>query len=122
MASKTTNGTNLVKLCIFVREQYCLHRLTSVTAGSFGYGGNANEVAEDARFEGYVANVGAAQAANQNTIQQLVARSKMQADAITQMQQQLAQLAETGVQPPAAPPVQYQQQWQQPQQPYNPCR
>ena len=44
----------------FTREQCRLHRLTSATAGSFGYGGNANEAAEDAAFEGYVANVGAA--------------------------------------------------------------
>ena len=105
MSSKTTNGTNLVKLCIFVREQYCLHRLTSATAGSFGYGGNANKAAEDARFEGYVANIGAAQAANQNTIQQLVVRNNMQENAISKMQQRLAKLAATGVQPPAAPPV-----------------
>ena len=69
-----------------MRQQCRLHRLTSATAGSFGYGGNAIEAAEDVRFEGYVANVGAAQAENQNTIQQLVARNNMQANAITKMQ------------------------------------
>ena len=99
----------------FMREQCRLHRLTSATAGSFGFGGNANEATEDdARFEGFVANVGAAHAANQNVVQTLVHRNNMQANAITQMQQQISQLAAAGVQVLDAPPVQYQQQ------PYNP--
>ena len=92
-----------------MREQCRLHRLTSATDGSFGYEGNTNEAAEDARFEGYMANVGTAQAANQNTIQQLVARNNMHANAITQIQHQIAQLAATTAQPPAAPPFQYEQ-------------
>ena len=74
----------------FMREQCRLHCLTSATAGSFGYGGNENKAAEDAACEGYVANVGTAQAANQNVVQTLVQRNNMQANAITQMQQQLA--------------------------------
>ena len=95
----------------FTRDQCSLHRLTSATAGSFGYGGNANEAAEDdARFKGCVANAGAAQAANQNMVQTIIQRNNVQASAITQMQQQLAQLAAAGVQAPAAPPVQYKQQ------------
>ena len=93
-----------------MREQCRLHRLTSATAGSFGYGGNANEAAEDASFEGYVASVGAAQAANQNVVQTLIQRNNVQASAITQMQQQLAQMVAVGVQAAAVPPVQYQQQ------------
>ena len=76
----------------FVREQCRLHHLTSTTAGSFGYGGNANEAAEDARLKGYVVNVGAAQVANQNIVQTLVARNNMQANAITQLQQHIVQL------------------------------
>ena len=93
-----------------MREQCRLHRLTSATAGSFGYGGNASEAAGDAAFEGYVANVGAAQAANQNVVQTLIQRNNVQPSAITQMQQQLAQMTAAGVQAPAVPPVQYQQQ------------
>ena len=76
-----------------MRKQCRLHPLTSVTAGSFGYKGNANEAAEAARFESYVANVGAVQAANKNAVQTLVQRNNMQVTAITQMQQQLAQFA-----------------------------
>ena len=74
----------------FMREQCRLHRLTLATAESFGYGGNANKAAEDAAFVGYVANIGAAQAAHQNMVQTLVQRNNVQASAITQMQQQLA--------------------------------
>ena len=55
----------------------------------FGYAGNAaHEAAEDARFEGYVANIGTAQAVNQNTMQQIVARHNMQAGQISQLQHQ----------------------------------
>ena len=89
----------------FMREQCRLHRLTSATAGCFGYGGNTNKAAEDAAFEGYVANVGAAQAANQNVVQTLIQRNNVQASAITQMQQQLAQMAAAGLQAAAVPPV-----------------
>ena len=55
----------------------------------FGYGGNtAHEAAEDARFEGYVANIGTAQAVNQNTKRQIVARHNMQAGQMVQLQHQ----------------------------------
>ena len=89
----------------FMREQCRFHRLTSATAGSFGYGGNANKAAEDAAVEGYAANAGAAQAANQNVVQTLIQRNNVQASAITQMQQQLAQIAAAGIQVAAVSPV-----------------
>ena len=62
-------------------------------------------LSEDAQFEGYVANVGAAQAANQNTVQQLVARNNMQANAISQLQQQHAQMAAAMSQAPVSLPA-----------------
>ena len=86
--------------------------------GDYGYGGNvAHAGAEDARFEDYVANVGAAQAANQNTVQKLVARKNIQVNAITQLQQQHVQMVEAMNQAPAALPIQHQQQWYQPLNP-----
>ena len=106
----------------FVREQYRLNHLTSATPGNYGYGGNAHKAAENTKFKGYVANVGAAYAANQNTEQQFVVRNNMQANMITQMQQQHAQMVASMNQAPVVPPVQYQQQWQQPKQLYNPRR
>ena len=42
----------------------------------------SNEAAEDTAFEGYVANVGAAQAANQNVVQTLIQHNNVQANAI----------------------------------------
>ena len=97
---------------VLMRERCCLHRLTSATAGSFGYGGNARGATEDAAFKGMVANVGAAQAANQGVVQTLVQRNNAQAISIAQMQQQIAALA-VGGPLPSTQPAQYQQQWQQ---------
>ena len=49
---------------VLMCKQCCLHRLTSETAGSFGYGKNTHDAADNAAFEGMVANGGAARAAN----------------------------------------------------------
>ena len=84
----------------------------SVKAGSFGCGGNAYDAAEDAAFEGMVANISASQVPSQGIVQELLQRNNTQTIAITQVQQQITNLVAGGGPPSAAPPGQYQQQWQ----------
>ena len=76
--------------------------------GYYGYGGNVTQQAteeKDAKVEQYVANVSAAHSANQNSIQQLVARKNMQAVQIIRLQQQTMVYMN---QPPAMSRKQYQ--------------
>ena len=72
----------------FIREKCRINQLTLAMAGDFRYGGSAaqkQDAAEDEKFEGYVANVSAAQSTNQNTMQLLVAQNNIQAGQITQL-------------------------------------
>ena len=120
--ARRTMGKTWYDFQVLMREQCCLHCLTLALAGSFGYGNNAHDTAEDAAFKSMVANAGAAQATNQGVVQTLVQRNNAQAISIAQMQQQIAALAAGGPLP-SAQPAQYQQQWQQLyQQQYPPPR
>ena len=84
--------------------------MISATAGESGYGGNATqEIAENAKFKGYVANVSAAQSDNLNTVQQLVARNNVQAGQITHLQQQHQQMMVPMNHPLVMPPNQCEQ-------------
>ena len=69
MACPSPSTAHMVLFMEFIREKCRINQLTSARARDFGYSGNvANKAAEDARFEGYVSNVGAAQAVNQNSM------------------------------------------------------
>ena len=60
--------------------------------GDFWYDRNASQQqdeVEDAKFRGYVANISAAQSANQNDMQQLDGQNSIQAGQITPLHQQI---------------------------------